>query len=180
MFQSVQLRRGNQGEKRICIFSFIFFLLSVYSGTRLFSRFSLLTWPFLLFEPLLKVNYWNFTLEGPPYFLPSNRSASICHLFLLSISSSAPSATKPILKSSSECRTLNTFALYLGKFTRSFVVRNRSSHSSPARAHDSPEKGAELTRSICLAPNSHIGAGVKIRLLIREKLVCVNSSYLQP
>lgn len=68
----------------------------------------------------------------------------------------------------------------LGKFTRNFVVRNRSSHSSPARAHDSPEKGAELTRSICLAPNSHIGAGVKIRQLIREKLVCVNFSYLQP
>lgn len=165
-------------KKGYVFFSFIFFLLSVYSGTHLFSRFSLLTWPFLLFEPLLKVNYWNCTLEGPPYFLPSNRS--ICHLFLLSISSSAPSATKPIPKSSSECRTLNTFVLYLGKFTRSFVVRNRSSHSSPARAHDSPEKGAELTRSICLAPNSHIGAGVKIRLLIREKLVCVSSNYLQP
>lgn len=107
-------------KKGYVFFPFIFFLLSVYSGTRLFSMFSLLTWPFLLFEPLLKVNYWNFTLKGPPYFLPSNRSASICHLFLLSISSSAPSATKPILKSSSEGRTLNTFALYLGEIYSKF------------------------------------------------------------
>lgn len=180
MSQSVELRRDTQGEKRICIFFFHLFLTVSYSGTQLFSMFSLLTWPFLLFEPFLTVNFCNFTLEDPPYYLPSNRSSSICHLFLLSIPSSVPSATKPILKSSSEGRTLGTFALYLGKFTRSIVVRNGSSHDSLARAHDSPEKGAELTRSICLPPNSHVGVGVKIRQLIKEKLVCVNSSYFQP
>lgn len=68
-------------------------------------------------------------------------------------------------------------ALYLGKFTRSFVVRNGSSHDAPVRAHDSPEKGAELTRSICLAQNFYTRGAVEIRQHIKEKLMCINSSY---
>lgn len=135
-----------EGEKRDMIyFPSIFFLLSVYSGTWLFSMY----W-------LCHARHLNLSSEWITALLAQQQKLiflsfiSTIYIFLLYCLPQSPFSNQVL-----SVGLPGMLALYLGKFTRSFVARNGSSHDSFARARDSPEKEAELTRSICLAQNSY-------------------------